>query len=261
MRGSISTTETAVTDRLEYVIRLADDALIYSHRLAEWTSWAPQIEEDLALVNIALDILGQARSLLTYAGEIEGDGNSEDDLAYLREEQDFRCCLLVEQPANRDFGIEMARLLYYSAYSVALMEGLSVSRDERLAAIAEKSLKEVRYHLQHAVDWVIRLGDGTAESHARMQASLVELWPYTGELFESDAVTDSLVRAGLAPDPQMLKDTWQRIVTETLSQGTLELPNGSVRAGTGRSGRHSEHLGYLLAEMQYIHRLHPGADW
>ena len=254
-------TDLSTADRFAYVIRLADDNLIYSHRLAEWTSWAPQIEEDLALVNIGLDLLGQARLLLTYAGYIEGEENGEDDLAYLREEQDFRSCLLVEQPMNHDFGAEMARLLYYSAYTVPLFQRLVESRDHQLAEIAEKSIKEVRYHLEHAVDWVIRLGDGTDESHRRMQSGINDMWRYAGELFQTDAVTDAMVRAGVAPDPTMLKEHWDATVAETLSQATLELPTRPFAEGTGRIGRHSEHLGFLLAELQYVHRLHPGAKW
>jgi ring-1,2-phenylacetyl-CoA epoxidase subunit PaaC len=253
--------EVSQADRFEYVMRLADDSLIYSHRLAEWTSWAPQIEEDLALTNIALDLLGQARALLSYAGEIEGEGNGEDDLAYLREEQDFRCCLLVEQPMKHDFGAEMARLLFYSAYSVPLMEAMSESRDQTLAEIAAKSLKEVRYHLEHAIDWVIRLGDGTEESHRRMQNGLEEMWPYAGELFTSDPVTDAMVRASIGADPERLKLAWDRLVGETLTMATLVLPTRPFQQSAGRRGRHSEHLGYLLAEMQYVHRLHPGARW
>lgn len=261
MSASTHISELTAADRFEYVIRLADDSLIYSHRLAEWTSWAPQLEEDMALTNIALDLLGQARSLLTYAGDIEGEGNDEDDLAYLREEHEFRSCLLVEQPMRDDFGVEMARLLFYSAYSVPLMEALSESRDQRLAEVAVKSLKEVRYHLEHAIDWVIRLGDGTEQSHERMQACLEEMWPYVGELFEADELTERVVRAGLAPDPERLQRAWDNVVRDTLGAATLELPTRRFNEGTGRSGHHSEHLGFLLAEMQYVHRLHPGARW
>ena len=261
MSPSSRLADVSTTDRFEYVIRLADDCLIYSHRLAEWTSWAPQIEEDLALTNIGLDLLGQARLLLSYAGDLEGEGNGEDDLAYLREEQDFRYCLLVEQPLLHQFGDEMARLLCYSAYSVPLMEALSESRDSRLAEIAAKSLKEVRYHLEHAIDWVIRLGDGTEESHAKMQSGFNEIWPYVGELFQTDEVTGRLVAAGVVPDPAHLKATWDTTVGATLSEATLDTPNRNHREGTGRTGHHSEHLGYLLAEMQYVHRLHPGAKW
>lgn len=261
MSTAAHVSETGQAELLQYVLRLADDDLIYSHRLAEWSSCAPQIEEDLALTNIALDLLGQARALLSYAGEIEGEGRGEDDLAFLREEQDFLCCLLAEQPTRNDFGAEMARLLFFSAYSVPLTEALSKSLDTRLAAIATKSHKEVRYHLEHAIDWVIRLGDGTPESHRRMQAGIEEMWPFVGELFESDPITESVVRAGVGVDPETLRVAWDRIVAETLSMATLDLPSRPFRAGAGRRGRHSEHLGYLLAEMQYLHRLHPGARW
>lgn len=257
----ISTSDIIATDRFDYVIRLADDCLIYSHRLAEWSTWSPQLEEDLALTNIALDLLGQARLLLTYAGDIEGEGNSEDDLAYLREEQDFRCCLLVEHPMEHEFGDEMARLFYFSAYTVPLWEALSESRDSRLVEIADKSLKEARYHLEHAVDWVIRLGDGTEESHQRMQAGLENMWPDVGELFLSDQLTERMVRAGVGADPARLREVWDGTVSDVVTRATLQLPTAPHREGTGRRGVHSEHLGYLLAEMQYIHRLHPGARW
>lgn len=259
--NTVVTEDITIVDRFEYIIRLADDNLIYSHRLAQWMTWAPQLEEDVALANISLDLLGQARNLLTYAAEVEGEDNTEDDLAYLREEQDFRCCLLVEQPMQHEFGDEMARLLFFSAYTVPLWEGLSQGRDSRLAEIAAKSLKEARYHLEHAADWVIRLGDGTDESHRRMQAGLANMWPWAGELFLSDQLMDKLVRAGVAVDPVQLNETWQQTVGAVAAQATLQVPTTPQRPGTGRRGVHSEHLGYVLAEMQYLHRLHPGARW
>lgn len=261
MTAAPATTDISADYRFEYVIRLADDSLIYSHRLAEWITSAPQLEQDMALANIALDLLGQARLLLTHAGDIEGVGNSEDDLAYLREEQDFRSCLLVEQPMEHEFGDEMARLLYYAAYTVPLWEALSDSQDTRLAEIAAKSLKEARYHLEYAADWVIRLGDGTEESHRRLQAGLENMWPYVDELFLADDRTESLVAADVAADPTRLKEQWDQIVGNVVRQATLELPTAAQREGTGRRGVHSEYLGYLLAEMQYVHRLHPGAQW
>lgn len=259
--STAATRDVTAADRFDYIIRLADDCLIYSHRLAEWMTWAPQLEEDMALTNVGLDLLGQARLLLTYAGEIEGEGNSEDDLAYLREEQDFRSCLLVEQPMEHEFGDEMARLLYFSAYAVPLWEALSQSRDTPLADIAAKSLKEARYHLEHAADWVIRLGDGTEESHARMQAGLDKMWLFVGELFEQDDLVERLVRAGVAADLATVRQRWEQTVSAVLAQATLTMPTGNQLAGTGRRGVHSEYLGYLLAEMQYVHRLHPGARW
>jgi ring-1,2-phenylacetyl-CoA epoxidase subunit PaaC len=248
-------------DRVDYALRLGDDALVLSHRLAEWSSRAPQLEEDIALTNIALDLLGQARALLTYAGSLEGEDRDEDDLAYLRREDEFRSCLLVEQPTRDDFGLAMAGLLYFAAYLVPLYEQLSGSTDATFAAIAAKGLKEARYHLGHASEWTIRLGDGTAESHRRMQESLDELWRFTGELFECDDLTDRLVAVGVAADPTQIRELWNKTIDVVLAEATLQRPSGTLLKGSGRSGRHSEHLGYLLAEMQYLHRLHPGATW
>jgi ring-1,2-phenylacetyl-CoA epoxidase subunit PaaC len=247
--------------RFEYVLRLADDALILSHRLTEWSSWAPQLEEDIALTNIALDLLGQARLLLTHAGDIEGSGRDEDDLAYLRQEKQFRCCLLVEQPTKGDFGAVIAGLLMFSAYLVPLYEELAHSSDPTLAAIAAKGLKEARYHLEHAAEWTIRLGDGTEESHARMQDALERMWRFSSELVASDAVTAAISAAGVGPEPSSLRDRWDRTIDATLAEATLNRPTVTSLPASGRSGRHSEHLGYLLAEMQYLHRQHPGATW
>lgn len=247
-----------MSGRQEYALRLADDALILAQRLGEWSSSAPELEEDIALTNIGLDLLGQARELLTYAGELEGAGRDEDDLAYLRTEREYTCCQLVEQP-NGDFGTTMARQLYFSTYQLALYEELADSADERLAAIAAKSAKEVAYHRDHASGWVIRLGDGTALSHERMQCGLDQLWRFCGELFEPDEVTGRL--AGIAVDPQRLLPAWNGHIDAVLAEATLSRPSGAWLPGTGRGGMHSEYLGYLLAEMQYLHRLHPGALW
>jgi len=248
-------------DRADYALRLGDDALVLSHRLAEWSSRAPQIEEDIALTNIGLDLLGQARALLTHAGTLEGDGRDEDDLAYLRSEHEFRCCLLVEQPTRDDFGLAIAVQLFFSAHQLPLYQALSQSTDTVLAGVANKGVKEARYHLEHAAEWTIRLGDGTELSHRRMQGALEAVWPLTGELFQADEMTARLVAAGVAADPAALRAPWDTTIDAVLTEATLTRPSGSVLAGTGRSGRHSEHLGYLLAEMQYLHRLHPGARW
>ncbi|WP_084614102.1 1,2-phenylacetyl-CoA epoxidase subunit PaaC [Nakamurella lactea] len=247
----------------EYTLRLADDSLILSHRLAEWAAHAPQLEEDLALTNIGLDLLGQARALLTYAAELGDDQKyrDEDDLAYLRSEQEFRCCLLVQQPNDDDFGLTMVRQLFFSAYQVPLFERLSGSKDATLAAVAAKGVKEARYHLEHASGWVIRLGDGTEESHRRVQESVDRLWPYVGELFESDELLQRLGAVGIAAEPAALHQVWDDAVTRVLTEATLTVPTAVFKPGTGRAGRHSEALGFLLAEMQYLHRLHPGARW
>ncbi len=242
-----------------YTLGLGDDALVLSQRLCEWATRAPVIEEDVALMNIALDLLGQARSLLAYAGELEGAGRSEDDLAYLRQERDFRNCQLVEVP-NGDFGRTMARQLLFSAYQVELYGALSDSADERLAGVAAKAAKEVAYHREHAAAWVVRLGDGTVESHARMASGLADVWPYTDELFEP-LVSDEVVAAGVAPDPVSLRRPWLAFVSEVVAAATLEVPDVAPAPTSGRQGLHSEAFGYLLAEMQHLHRSHPGATW
>ena len=248
-----------MSDRQNYALRLGDDALILSHRLAEWSSNAHDLEEDIALTNIGLDLLGQARELFAYAGELEGMDRDEDDFAYLRTEREFLSCLLVEQP-NDDFGVTMARQLYFSTYQVALYEHLESSTDERFAAIAAKAVKEVEYHRQHASSWVIRLGDGTQDSHDRVQQGLDRMWPWVGELFETDEVTGRLA-SGIGVDPATLLPEWDNYLDKVLTEATLTRPASNWLPGTGRSGRHSEHLGYILADMQYLHRLHPGATW
>ena len=247
-------------DLVAYALRLGDDALVLAQRLGEWSSRAPELEEDVALTNLGLDLLGQARALLSYAGEVEGAGRDEDDLAYLRQEREFTNCLLVEQP-NDDFGATMARQLYFSTWQLELYRGLGGSADPTIAAVAAKAVKEVAYHRDHATMWVLRLGDGTEESHRRMQEGLERLWSYVGELFETDDVVERLVAAGVAVDPASLREGWDRHVDATLAGATLARPEGRWHPGSGRRGLHSEHMGYLLAELQYLHRLHPGARW
>jgi ring-1,2-phenylacetyl-CoA epoxidase subunit PaaC len=249
-----------VTDLIIYTLYLADDALVLAQRLGEWAARAPELEEDVALTNIGLDLLGQARALLSYAGEVEGAGRDEDDLAYLREERDFRNCLLVEQP-NGDFAATVARQLFFSAYQLELYRALAGSANATLAAVAAKAVKEVDYHYDHAAGWTLRLGDGTEESHARMQRAVEALWPYTGELFETDDVVRRLVTAGAAVDPARLRADWDRAVGAVLAEATLARPEPGWQHTGGRRGVHTEHMGYLLAEMQYLHRLHPGARW
>jgi ring-1,2-phenylacetyl-CoA epoxidase subunit PaaC len=253
--GPVTLSDTAI-----YALRLGDDALVLSHRLAEWSSRAPALEEDIALTNIGLDLLGQARTLLTYAGEVEGAGRSEDDFAYLRAENEFVNCQLVEQP-NGDFGVTMARQLFFSVYQLELYRHLAGSHDATLAAVAAKAVKEVTYHVDHVAGWVIRLGDGTDESHRRMQAALDRLWPFTSELFETDEVTGRLAEAGTGVDPAGLRPAWEQRIAAVLAEATLEQPADGWRPGGGRRGVHSEHLGFLLAEMQHLHRSHPGATW
>jgi len=245
----------------QYVLGLADDALVYAQRLGEWISRGPQIEEDMALANIGLDLLGQARALLTRVGELDGTGRSEDDLAYFRDEREFRNVHLVEQE-RAGFGFEMARLLWFSSYQCELYAALRASTDEVLAGVAEKALKEVDYHRDHATQWVLRLGDGTEESHRRMQAGLEQMWPYVDELFATDELEQSLVAAGVAVDASSLRPGWDAYVDGVLAEATLTRPEGlRTPPGGGRRGVHTEALGYLLAEMQHLHRSHPGATW
>jgi ring-1,2-phenylacetyl-CoA epoxidase subunit PaaC len=249
-----------VSDLFVYVLRLGDDALIAAQRTAEWIAAAPQLEEDVALGNIGLDQLGQARSLLSYAGELEGAGRTEDDLAYFRDERDFTNLQLCELP-NGDFGHAMARLLYFATYQHLLYDELRGSADETLAGVAGKAVKEVAYHVDHATQWVLRLGDGTPESHRRMQAGLDSLWPYTAELFESDELLQRLAQAGVGVDPASLRTEWERRVLEVIDASTCARPESSYQHSGGRDGRHTEHLGYLLAELQHIARSHLGASW
>jgi ring-1,2-phenylacetyl-CoA epoxidase subunit PaaC len=243
-----------------YVLRLADNALVLGHRLSEWCGHAPVLEEDLALGNMGLDLIGQARSLYTYAAEIEGRGRDEDALAYLRDARDFRNVLLVEQP-NGDFAVTMVRQLIYAAVAHPYCAALARSRDETLAAIAAKSVKELAYHLRHCAEWTIRLGDGTAESHRRAQAAVDELMPYAGEMFEVDEVEASLIAAGIAVDPAPLKAEFDRTLARVLAEATLQRPALPWMQTGGRSGRHSEHLGHILAELQFMQRAYPGLKW
>jgi ring-1,2-phenylacetyl-CoA epoxidase subunit PaaC len=241
---------------VDYVLGLGDDALVSAQRLGWWISRAPELEEDVALANIGLDQLGQARSLLTYAGQLEGVGRTEDDLAYLRDERDFRNVKLVERPMT-DFGVAMARLLVFATYQLHLYRGLSASSDDTLSGVAAKAVKEVAYHVDHAAHWVLRLGDGTEESHARMQAALDAEWPYVDELF---APLDPSL-AGHVADPAALREDVLTDVRRVVTEATLSMPEVSPALGGGREGLHTEHLGYLLAELQHLHRSHPGATW
>jgi ring-1,2-phenylacetyl-CoA epoxidase subunit PaaC len=249
-----------VTPHCLYVLRLADTSLILAQRLGEWIGHAPAIEEDLGLANISLDLLGQARMLLSHAGELEGLGRSEDDLAYLREESQFHNATLVEQP-NGDFGQTIARQFLVDAWQLELYERLQGSKDPRLAEIAGKAIKETRYHLRYSTGWLVRLGDGTDESHARAQAALERLWPLTGELFIADDVDREVSQAGIGPAPESLLPGWSARIGAVLSESRLAEPAMTPFGWHGKRGQHSEHLGHLLAEMQSLHRAHPGAAW
>lgn len=244
----------------EYVLRLGDDSLILGHRLSEWCGHGPILEEDIAMTNISLDLVGQATSLLGYAGELEGKGRDADALAFLRFDRDYKNVLLVEQP-NGDFGMTMLRQFFFDAYRKPLFEKLQHSTDQHLAAIAEKSLKETKYHLKHSSEWVIRLGDGTEESNARIQDSLNTLWRYTNELFFTDEVDAELVEKGIVPSLQDVQNEWNATVAVVLTEATLTIPTNNWKQEGGRKGLHSEHLGYILAELQYMQRAYPNMQW
>jgi len=254
---TITVTETPL---LLHTLRLADSALVLAQRLSEWCGHAPMLEEDLALANIALDLLGQARALYGYAAEVEGAGRDEDAIAFLRDAPQFRNLLLVEQP-NGDFAQTILRQFLFSAFMHPYWSAGAASRDGTLAAIAAKAEKEAAYHVRHSGEWVIRLGDGTDESHARILAALDELWPYTGEMFEVDAIDRVMIDAGIAPDPLFVRAAWDATVDRTLTEATLARPAAGWMQSGGRRGAHSEHLGHLLAPMQHLQRAYPGARW
>jgi len=243
-----------------YLLRLGDDRLILGHRMAEWCGHGPILEEDIAMANIALDLIGQANLLLGLAGQEEGQGRDQDALAYLRREREFRNLQLVELPKG-DFGFTMVRQFLFDAYDVLLAEALQTSAHESLAGIAAKAYKEARYHLRHSAEWVIKLGDGTEESHARTQRALDECWRFTGELFASDGIDRAMQAAGVGPDLAALQPRWQARVEEVAAAATLVIPTVKHMQAGGRQGRHTEHLGYLLAEMQSVARAFPGATW
>lgn len=245
---------------LEFLLRLADDHLILGHRLSEWCGHAPMLEEDLAMPNMALDLIGQARALYAYAAEMEGEGRTEDDFAYLRREREYLNCLLAERP-NGDFAHTMLRQLYFASFMEPMWRAMMQSSDATLAGIAAKAVKEVAYHIRHAGEWVVRLGDGTEESARRMKAAAEELAPYIGELFETDDLTEAMTGAGIAPDPATLRPEFDRTVGAIFAEAGLELPVASWMQSGGRQGCHGETMGYLLAELQYMQRTYPGAVW
>jgi ring-1,2-phenylacetyl-CoA epoxidase subunit PaaC len=252
-------------DLAAYCLMLGDDALICSHRLTEWVTNAPELEEEVALANTALDLLGQARVLLARAGHVEGSGRDEDALAYLRTEPEFLGVALAELPDERDFARAIARLLLFSTWRLALLQRLMGSRDPVIAAVAGKGVKELTYHRDHAARWTLRLGDGTAESHRRMQAALDAVWPYVGELFRTSDVERRLADAGVAVDPAQTRDEVDAVLDEVLARATLTrpavAPAGPINGQGGRQGMHTEYLGHVLAELQSLARQHPGARW
>ena len=246
--------------RLRYVLCLADTNLVLGQRLGEWVGHSPALEEDLGLANIALDLIGQARLLLGYAAELEGRGRSEDELAFTRDGPEFINLALVEQP-NGDFGRTVVRQMLLDAFQLELYEALQKSSDARLSGIAAKALKETKYHFRFSAGWVIRLGDGTAASHSRVQSALDELWRFTREFFAADAVDDAMAASGIAPLLAELEPRWSKRIDDVLDEATLVRPADVAYPWHGKLGQHSEHLGFLLAEMQFMHRAYPGATW
>ncbi len=243
-----------------FLLRLADDHLVIGHRLSEWCGHAPMLEEDLAMPNMALDLIGQARALYQYAGEVEGKGRDEDQIAYLRRERDYVNCLLAERE-NGDFAHTMLRQLYFAAFMQPFWQGMLSSSDRHLAGIAGKAEKEVAYHIRHAGEWVVRLGDGTPESTRRMRDAVDALAPYVDELFESDDVTVAMAEAAIAPDPSTLRPAFEAIVDPIFAEAGLDWIEAPYGQTGGRQGRHGEALGYLLADLQHIQRTYPGMVW
>lgn len=245
----------------EFLCRMGDNTLILGHRVSEWCGHAPVLEEDIALANTALDLIGQTQMWLGLAAEIEAKGRTADDLAMLRDAWDFRNLLLTEQP-NGDFGQTMMRQFLFDAWHLVMLEGLKSSSEERVAEIAAKAVKEVKYHVERSADTVIALGDGTAESHQRMQNALNLLWPYVGEMFTPDAVDLTMAEAVIAPDPVSLRAAFDTHVSEVLAEAKLNIPDSTFAHKGGKSGvQHSEHLGHILTQMQWLQRAYPGASW
>lgn len=247
-------------NHFHYLLRIGDNALILGQRLSEWCGHGPILEQDIAITNIALDLVGQARSVLEYAGNVEGNGRTEDDLAYYRNANQFRNVLLVEQP-NEDWAYTIVRQFFFDAFHFQLLEGLKQSSDHHLAAIAQKSIKEVTYHLRFSSEWMIRLGDGTPLSHEKMQQAVNDLWMFTGELYTPDEIDSEAAKMGFGVDLDDLKPFYKEMLTETLDKATLVAPESSWMQTGGKQGRHSEHLDYILAEMQQLPRALPGLKW
>lgn len=243
-----------------YVLRLGDNALVLGQRMVELVAASPELEEELANANLALDYIGQARLYYSYAAELEGEGRSEDDFAYLRVESEFKNLLLVEQP-NGHFGDTIVRQVLFDLYYLAVLKALTRCRDTRLAEIAARAEKEVQYHLRHARQWLVRLGDGTEESHEKAQKSVDDLWRFTGEMFESDALDEAMLSSYAGPDLSAIASEWHDKLAEIIAEATLVMPQSAVMASGGKQGRHTEHFGYLIAEMQILPRSYTGATW
>ena len=244
----------------EYLLQLGDDRLVLGHRLSEWCGHGPILEEDIALANIALDLIGQATLYLKLAGETEGKGRSEDDLAYFRDAIDYRNVQMVELP-NGDYAFTIVRQFLFDVFSYHVLEKLQSSSNTELAGIAAKGFKEVRYHVRHSSEWVVRMGDGTEESHERAQKALNHLWRFSAEMFQPDDVDREMISAVGAPDLEAIKPQWEKVVRDVFGRATLTIPDDPPAMTGGRKGRHTEHLGHMLAEMQIVARSHPGAAW
>ena len=246
--------------KFKYILQQADNCLILGQRLAEWCGHGPILEQDIAMTNISLDLIGQARMLYQYAAEVQGENKTEDDLAYLRDSWDYKNVLLVEQP-NGDFAKTILRQFFFDTYNILFYEGLMNSNDERLRAIAEKSHKEELYHVKWSSDWVVRLGDGTEESNTRINKALSELWPYVGELTTSNEIEISALENGFGVDLEKIKVKRDQKIVTVLEEATLEVPKDGFSHQGGKEGRHTEHLGYILSDLQYLQRAYPGNEW
>ena len=244
----------------KFILHLADNALILGQRIAEWCGHGPVLEQDIAMTNMSLDLIGQSRLYYQYIAELNGGGMTEDNLAFLRKEHEYLNCLLVEQP-NGDFGKTIVRQFFYDVFHYLQLDLLSRSNDVQLAAIAVKSLKEVKYHLNYSSNWVVRLGDGTAESRTRMQKAVDTLWKYTGELFEWTDYEKKAVSEGILPTPDKLEEEWSNQVYKVLEEATLDIPRIPYMQTGGKNGRHTEHMGFILTELQYMQRAYPGLEW
>lgn len=244
----------------QYLLRIGDNATILGHRLSEWCGHGPELEEDIAIINTALDLLGHARVIYTYAGQVEGKGRTEDDLAYLRKERQYINALITETP-NGHYGDTIARQFLFDQFNYLLFSELVNSKDETIAAIAAKAVKEIRYHLRRSTDWTLRLGDGTEESHAKIQQSFNELWSYTDDMFVQDESDQVIISASIGPDLATLHPIWKEKVQSVLQEATLQMPvDGWMQSGS-KKGRHTEHLGHILTDLQYMQRTYPGAEW
>lgn len=244
----------------QYLLRLGDDRLVLGHRLSEWCGHGPILEEDIALANIALDLIGQATLFLKVAGQAEGKGRSEDDLAYFREAIDYRNVQLVELP-NGDYAQTIVRQFFFDVFSYHVLEQLQASKHAEVSGIAAKGFKEVRYHVRHSSEWILRMGDGTNESHTRAQNAVNDLWRFTGEMFQIDDIDRAMLSEGIGADVEGIKPKWEAVVNDVLNRATLSIPADPPAMTGGRRGRHTEALGHMLSEMQIVPRSHPGAQW